>query len=304
MHQTHHSASPPAEDPSEARCGSGSHIAAPLLPAFPPTILVPANDRMRGSHAGQTLSRSPTIPNYFPSPPHQPLPCPGLQVWLDAGAVRAVKDKHKSLFAPGIVKVCGAGGGSLCECSGGWEGAEAAAFEGGRGALLSTSLPRRPEVTLCIVASPPSPQVTGDFHVQDAVQLCDDAGVEFARALFNFSSEELDRIVKGRLWRSDLAQNLGYGTMEEVAHRGNITLLASSSYSEGGAGAAHEEDHEEEEDDAAPPVTGRRALGRHASGAAASPLRPVQVAPPQQSSEAAAAAGLAQHLDGMSMQQQ
>ena len=150
----------------------------------------------------------------------------------------------------------------------------------------------------------PPPQVTGDFHVQDAVQLCDDAGVEFARALFNFSSEELDRIVKGRLWRSDLAQNLGYGTMEEVAHRGNITLLASSSYSEGGAGAAHEEDHEEEEDDAAPPVTGRRALGRHASGAAASPLRPVQVAPPQQSSEAAAAAGLAQHLDGMSMQQQ
>ena len=29
------------------------------------------------------------------------------QVWLDMGAVRAVKDKHKSLFAPGIVKVSG-----------------------------------------------------------------------------------------------------------------------------------------------------------------------------------------------------
>ena len=151
----------------------------------------------------------------------------------------------------------------------------------------------------------PPPQVTGDFHVQDAVQLCDDAGVEFARALFNFSSEELDRIVKGRLWRSDLAQNLGYGTMEEVAHRGNITLLASSSYSEGGAGAAHEEDHEEEEDDAAPPVTGRRALGRHASGAAAaaaaSLLRPGQVAP---ASSEVAAAGLAQQLGSISVQQQ
>jgi glutamate 5-kinase len=56
--------------------------------------------------------------------------------------------------------------------------------------------------------------------VQDAVQLCDDTGAELARALVNFSSEDLDKIVKGRLWRSsDMAQPLGYGTMEEVAHR-------------------------------------------------------------------------------------
>jgi glutamate 5-kinase len=27
------------------------------------------------------------------------------QLWLDTGAVRAVKDRHKSLFAPGILKV-------------------------------------------------------------------------------------------------------------------------------------------------------------------------------------------------------
>ncbi|GAX75185.1 hypothetical protein CEUSTIGMA_g2629.t1 [Chlamydomonas eustigma] len=100
------------------------------------------------------------------------------QLWLDAGAVRAVRDKHKSLFAPGITKV------------------------------------------------------TGEFHVQDAVQLCDDTGAELARALVNFSSEDLDKIVKGRLWRSsDMEQPLGYGTMEEVAHRGNITLLLSSSSS-------------------------------------------------------------------------
>lgn len=29
------------------------------------------------------------------------------QVWLDAGAVVAVRDKHKSLFAAGICKVVG-----------------------------------------------------------------------------------------------------------------------------------------------------------------------------------------------------
>ena len=29
------------------------------------------------------------------------------QLWLDAGAVRAVRDKHKSLFAAGITKVTG-----------------------------------------------------------------------------------------------------------------------------------------------------------------------------------------------------
>jgi hypothetical protein len=27
------------------------------------------------------------------------------QLWLDAGAVKAVKDRHKSLFCPGITKV-------------------------------------------------------------------------------------------------------------------------------------------------------------------------------------------------------
>ena len=60
-----------------------------------------------------------------------------------------------------------------------------------------------------LLSSIPYPQVTGDFQVQDAVQLCDEDGAEIARALTNFSSEELNRIVKGRLWRSDMAQSLG-----------------------------------------------------------------------------------------------
>ncbi len=54
---------------------------------------------------------------------------------MDTGAVRAVRDKHKSLFSAGILKV------------------------------------------------------VGDFSAQDAVSLCDAAGVEFARGLVNFSSE-------------------------------------------------------------------------------------------------------------------
>lgn len=35
-----------------------------------------------------------------------PLPCRG-QLLLDAGAVHAVRDKHKSLFAAGIKKITG-----------------------------------------------------------------------------------------------------------------------------------------------------------------------------------------------------
>ena len=37
-------------------------------------------------------------------------------------------------------------------------------------------------------------QVTGDFHVQDAVSLCDADGVEFARGLINFSAEEVSKV--------------------------------------------------------------------------------------------------------------
>lgn len=56
-------------------------------------------------------------------------------MWLDGGACRAVKDKHKSLFCQGITNV------------------------------------------------------VGEFHAQDSVQVCDENGLEFARALVNFSSE-------------------------------------------------------------------------------------------------------------------
>ena len=54
-----------------------------------------------------------------------------------------------------------------------------------------------------------------------------------------------------------------YGTMEEVAHRGNITLLAASAVdatSMGGASSVHSLD-DEEDDDIAPPSFGPRGGG-------------------------------------------
>ncbi|KAG2450762.1 hypothetical protein HYH02_004599 [Chlamydomonas schloesseri] len=113
------------------------------------------------------------------------------QLWLDAGAVRAVRDKHKSLFAAGITKV------------------------------------------------------TGDFHAQDCVSLCDAAGVELGRGLINFSSEEVAAVRghggagHGGAGGHDregghhhhathpVAEQLGFPTMEEVVHRENLVLLSS-----------------------------------------------------------------------------
>jgi glutamate 5-kinase len=44
--------------------------------------------------------------------------------------------------------------------------------------------------------------VSGDFHAQDAVRLCDARGAEFARALINYAVEEVDKVkVGGRAGR-------------------------------------------------------------------------------------------------------
>jgi hypothetical protein len=73
-------------------------------------------------------------------------------------------------------------------------------------------------------------RVIGEFHAQDSVQVCDENGVEFARALINFSAEDLSTIVKGRIKGPNaIAASLGYGAMEEAAHRDNITLLVAPS---------------------------------------------------------------------------
>uniref|UniRef100_A0A7S0RM90 PUA domain-containing protein n=1 Tax=Chlamydomonas leiostraca TaxID=1034604 RepID=A0A7S0RM90_9CHLO len=96
------------------------------------------------------------------------------QLWLDAGAVKAVSSKVKraSLFAAGITKV------------------------------------------------------EGRFNPQDAVSLCDEAGVEFARGLVNFSADEvreLRRMAKEKKQAVDKA--LGFNVQEEVVHRSFLSLL-------------------------------------------------------------------------------
>ncbi|KXZ50922.1 hypothetical protein GPECTOR_14g169 [Gonium pectorale] len=94
-------------------------------------------------------------------------------LWLDAGAVHAVRDKHKSLFAAGITKV------------------------------------------------------SGDFHAQDCVSLCDPSGVELARGLVNFSSEEVGAVAGSGRCSKPVTEQLGFPTMDEVVHRENLVLLAS-----------------------------------------------------------------------------
>ena len=61
------------------------------------------------------------------------------QLWMDEGAVRAVKQRAKSLFSAGIVRAVGV------------------------------------------------------FNAQDAVQLCDEAGVPFAQGLCNYASEDVNK---------------------------------------------------------------------------------------------------------------
>jgi len=65
-------------------------------------------------------------------------------------------------------------------------------------------------------------RVEGDFHSQDAVQLCDATGRQIARGLANYSSTELKQ-VQGRR-SEEIAVILGYAGAETVIHRDNLAL--------------------------------------------------------------------------------
>ena len=69
--------------------------------------------------------------------------------------------------------------------------------------------------------------VDGDFAAQDAVSLAGPApgDPEFARAIVSYSSDEVRRIAG--MSSAAAAAALGYSGPEEVAHRGNIALLAA-----------------------------------------------------------------------------
>lgn len=62
----------------------------------------------------------------------------------------------------------------------------------------------------------------GDFRSSDAVQLCDNNGLEVARGLVNYSRNELQQIL-GRQ-SEEISTILGYTGAETVVHRDNLVL--------------------------------------------------------------------------------
>ncbi len=51
------------------------------------------------------------------------------------------------------------------------------------------------------------------------MSICDLAGVEFARGLINFSSEEVGAVAGGGKAAQPVGEQLGFPTMDEVVHR-------------------------------------------------------------------------------------
>ncbi|MBE9127160.1 MULTISPECIES: glutamate 5-kinase [unclassified Coleofasciculus] len=64
--------------------------------------------------------------------------------------------------------------------------------------------------------------IEGNFNASDAVQLCNNSGVEIARGLVNYSSNELQQI-RGRK-SEEIPAILGYVGAETVVHRDNLVL--------------------------------------------------------------------------------
>ncbi|MEP0917568.1 glutamate 5-kinase [Leptolyngbya sp. DQ-M1] len=90
------------------------------------------------------------------------------QLYLDEGAVKAIRTSGRSLLAAGII------------------------------------------------------QVEGEFDSQNAVKICDRSGVEIARGIVNYNSDELEKI-RGRQ-SDEVAKILGYEGEETVVHRDNLVL--------------------------------------------------------------------------------
>jgi glutamate 5-kinase len=65
-------------------------------------------------------------------------------------------------------------------------------------------------------------RVEGEFAAADAVQLCDEHGVELGRGLVNYSSAEID-LIKGH-HSEKISSILGYGGIDTVVHRNNLVI--------------------------------------------------------------------------------
>ncbi len=64
--------------------------------------------------------------------------------------------------------------------------------------------------------------IEGDFQKGDVVSICDPCGVELARGLTNYHSDEI-LLIKG-LRSTRIAEVLGQCPYEEVVHRNNMTI--------------------------------------------------------------------------------
>jgi glutamate 5-kinase len=65
--------------------------------------------------------------------------------------------------------------------------------------------------------------VTGEFRKGDVVAVCDASGVEYARGLCNYSSEDATRLCGLRT--DQIAAALGAAPYEELIHRDNLVIL-------------------------------------------------------------------------------
>jgi glutamate 5-kinase len=66
-------------------------------------------------------------------------------------------------------------------------------------------------------------EVEGDFEAGDAVQIVGPEGRVLARALVNYSSEDLKQIMGHRT--GDIVNLIGHKDFDEVAHRDNMVLV-------------------------------------------------------------------------------
>jgi glutamate 5-kinase len=69
-------------------------------------------------------------------------------------------------------------------------------------------------------------EVVGRFQKGDIVSVLDPAGIEFARGLTNYRSEDLDRIK--RLKSEQIAEVLGRAPYKAVIHRDNLAIVRRS----------------------------------------------------------------------------
>ena len=66
-------------------------------------------------------------------------------------------------------------------------------------------------------------RLEGKFQAGEVASIVDESGVEFARGLTNYGSEEIERIQGDRSDRIEAI--LGYKTYDEIIHRDNMVVL-------------------------------------------------------------------------------